>query len=528
MILPLGFYLAKSSVWSDRLSERPPWWVIERPRVLDTVCTAIPYVYGSQRRGQPNLARALGIHNLNESAGGHAGLATLIWLAPLAILTRGRALEVAFLTGLVVLGATGAFRWPPVDNLLRALPVIDVIDNRRLTLWVAFGLTLLGGIGLDQVANTQMLPRAWLMAWFLGAITLASLACTIPFFEHRLREQAAIHYRQAAQSTPGADATVYQERADRQVRQVIHFLPRYHAMVAFELGILAALAAYLRRSGCASCWIQPALFGLTAFDLAVLGLGVNPAIRPEIHAHEPPVIARLRQELPYGGRAIGLGEELPPNLLMRFGLADARNYDSIELASSQVWFGPLYEPTRSARSSRSQITWNGVISARDRLLESGVGAIVASTPPPAGAPFDRVERLGRVWIAWQRAKPWVDSDASETRLDVIRDDGRACILIDARAADRLTVRETWDWGWKATLDGKPAKIQPNSAVFMSIDIPAGQHKLILNYDPGEVRLGLAVSACSLVLLILVLTGNRLFWIPGITMAKGLDGAEPPG
>ncbi len=81
-ILPLGFYLTKSSVWSDRREERSAWWQLERPRLLDAACTAMPYMYGSQRRGHPNLARALGVHNLNESAAGYAGLATLIWLAP--------------------------------------------------------------------------------------------------------------------------------------------------------------------------------------------------------------------------------------------------------------------------------------------------------------------------------------------------------------------------------------------------------------------------------------------------------------
>jgi hypothetical protein len=211
---------------------------------------------------------------------------------------------------------------------------------------------------------------------------------------------------------------------------------------------------------------------------------------------------------------------------MRFGLADARNYDSVELASSLAWFGPLYEPARAARSSRGEVSWNGVIAARDRLIESGVSAVVAATPPPSAAHFDRIERVGRAWIAWQNGKPWADSDASGTRLDVIRDDGWARILVDARRADRLTVRETWDPGWKAQLDGKPVEIRPKSAVFMSIEIPAGQHELILNYDPDEVRLGLTVSSCSLVLLILVLTGNRLFWIPGITMARDLDGVEP--
>ena len=63
-------------------------------------------------------------------------------------------------------------------------------------------------------------------------------------------------------------------------------------------------------------------------------MGLNPAIAAEVHAFEPPVIARLRQRLPPGGRALGLGEELPPNVLMRFGLADIRNYDSVELAAS--------------------------------------------------------------------------------------------------------------------------------------------------------------------------------------------------
>ena len=63
---------------------------------------------------------------------------------------------------------------------------------------------------------------------------------------------------------------------------------------------------------------------------------------------------------------------------------------------------------------------------------------------------------------------------------------------------------------------------------MKINIPAGQHNLILRFDPAEVRLGLAVSFVACILLILVLTEIRLFWIPGITTREGLDGAEPAG
>ena len=526
-IIPLGFYLAKSSVWSDRQGERPPWWTIDRPRLLDAACTAVPYLYGSQRRGHPNVARALGVHNLNESAGGYTGLATLIWLAPLAVITRGRMPQVAFLTGLVVVGSMGAFRLPPVDNLLRSLPVLDVTDNRRLTLWVAFGLTLLGGIGLDQLHQSRRIARSWLVAWIVGGLLLGSVACSIPMFERPLRERANAHYRQAALSSPGADAQSYQTRADRQVRQIVGFFPAYHGLIAAELGLLTALAACARRRRGCPFWIQPVLLGLTLFDLALLGFDLNPAISASVHSFEPALIARLRQGVPKNGRVLGLGEELPPNTLMRFGLDDPRNYDSVELASSLAWFAPLFEPTGSSRSSRGEITWSGVIAARDRLRESGVSAVVAALSPPEMT-FDRVERVGRVWIAWQHAKPWASCVSPRSRLDVVRDHGWARILVDLEEADRLTIRETWDSGWTALLDGVPVKIRPKSRVFLDVDIPSGQHELILKYDPIEVRIGLAFSLGGLVLLILVLTGIPLFWIPGVSTAKGLDGAEPSG
>ena len=115
---------------------------------------------------------ALGVHNLNESAGGYAGLATLIWLAPLAFRSRRQSPRVTFLAVLAAFGAMGAFRVPPVDNILRACPVLDVTDNRRLSLWLAFGLTLLGGIGIDHLGRTRRLGRGWIGLWVLGGAGL--------------------------------------------------------------------------------------------------------------------------------------------------------------------------------------------------------------------------------------------------------------------------------------------------------------------------------------------------------------------
>ncbi len=525
-ILPLGFYLARSAVWIERHGERDAWWVIARPRVLDMVCTAVPYAFGSQCRGHPNLARAFGVHNLNESAGGFAGLATLIWLAPLAVLTRRRSFRVRFLAAITVFGLLGAFRWPPVDNLLRAVPILDVTDNRRLTLWVAFGLTLLGGIGLDQVSRSPRLNRGWISLWLVGAIMFGSSAWAVARFEPLLRERALAHYRAAASSSIGADGALYRQRAERQVRHALDFLPTCHGLAALELVGLAAAATFLRKRSRSPGWIQPVLLALTLSELAVVGLGLNPAIEPEIHRKIPPVIARLRQAQSRGGRALGLGEELPPNVLMRFGLGDVRNYDSVELARSLRWFAPLYPGGEKNATSRSEITWERALKQRQRLIESGVVAVVSAGEPPEGS-FEQVERVGRVWVAWLGGKPWVTSESPQTVLTVFRDDGFAQLKIKSLEPEHLVVRETWDPGWTAFLDGAPVFLQPKWGIFLDIEIPRGQHELILKYDPLELKVGLFATVGSSVLLILVLTGIRLFRIPGITSEGGLDGSEPP-
>jgi hypothetical protein len=217
------------------------------------------------------------------------------------------------------------------------------------------------------------------------------------------------------------------------------------------------------------------------------------------------VVERLRQELPPAARALGLGEELPPNTLMRFGLSDPRNYDSVELAHSLSWLMPLFDAGEASVSSRSAVNWSGVARARERLRESGVGAIVARAPPPDGE-FARTERVGRAWIAWLEAKSWADSAAPEARIEFVRDHGKAQIAIDSPTGGEVVVRETWDPGWQARLDGKPVILQRKWAVFLSIDVGIGYHNILLEYDPQEVRASLAVSIGSAVLLILVLTG----------------------
>ena len=313
--------------------------------------------------------------------------------------------------------------------------------------------------------------------------------------------------------------TVYRDRAERQVRQVLEFYPRYLRLAAGHLLVLAALSEALRRGWLGVRAARAGVLGLTLIDLFAFGFGLNPAIAAGEDRPEGPVIATLRREVGRSGRIVALGEELPPNVAMRYGLADVRNYDSVELARSLDWFAPLYSPGPEASTSRREITWDGVIRARDRLREASVAAVVGPTPPPAGA-FDRVDRVGGVWVARLDGRPWASSESGRAALRVSRASGIVDVEADCPAADRIVVRDTFDPGWVATVDGEPAAIEPFRGTFLSVPVAAGRHSISLRYAPREVEMALVISLSAAAAIVFALTGFSPFRSTRI-VAQGL-------
>ena len=298
---------------------------------------------------------------------------------------------------------------------------------------MAFGLTLLGASGLDALARGQRPARATIIVCLLGGAVAGSIAVSAPAFKAMLQERARRHYESPARLAPAITPALAERRAERQVRSALDFVPRYYGLAACEFFVLAGLAAAARRGLVAPRWMCPGLLALTMAELAGFGIDLNPAIDAATDRLEPPVIATLRLGLKPGERALGIGEELPPNVLMRYGLCDPRNYDSVELARSLRWFETLYEPGEVAQTSRRQITWEGVLRSRQRLREASVAAVVGSARPPAGQ-FDRVDQVGSVWIAWLETPGWASLQSGTTRLAASR--GPNSISVDAHADRR--------------------------------------------------------------------------------------------
>jgi hypothetical protein len=76
------------------------------------------------------------------------------------------------------------------------------------------------------------------------------------------------------------------------------------------------------------------------------------------------------------------------------------------------------------------------------------------------------------------------------------------IVLRAQAAvpGVLRVLESWDPGWRVTVDGVPADVLCADDVYLAVALPAGTHEVIFRYVTPGAATGIAISIASLCLL----------------------------
>lgn len=91
-----------------------------------------------------------------------------------------------------------------------------------------------------------------------------------------------------------------------------------------------------------------------------------------------------------------------------------------------------------------------------------------------------------------------EGDAGSATI-AFRDDHRVAIDVSAREEAVLVLTDAYYPGWTASIDSQPAEIFPVYYAFRGVVVPKGDHRVEFRYAPASFRVGLAVSAFTLVL-----------------------------
>lgn len=86
------------------------------------------------------------------------------------------------------------------------------------------------------------------------------------------------------------------------------------------------------------------------------------------------------------------------------------------------------------------------------------------------------------------------------------------VRVDAPVPSIVVVRNAWEEGWTATVDGEPAEVLPTDLVLQGVAVPAGMHEVRLVYREPALARGLLGSAIAwlglLVVLAMILVRGR--------------------
>lgn len=84
---------------------------------------------------------------------------------------------------------------------------------------------------------------------------------------------------------------------------------------------------------------------------------------------------------------------------------------------------------------------------------------------------------------------------------------RTEIRVPATPPGVLVQADAWYPGWKARVNGEPAKMFPVEILFRGIEISKGESDVVIYYDPLPVKIGLGISAASAIVILIGLQSS---------------------
>ncbi len=431
-------------------------------------------------------------------------------LAPaLLALVRARTREKYFFLAVILFGLLMGAEAPGVTNFFGHLPVFSLAINARMISFAAFGICVLGPIGL-QLSLADRRSLAWM---FLGVGLTITTAVVIIAIEGTL--------------TPDFI------RANA-IREVVPLLLAFALLRAFTVprAVLAGLLALLLLQ-----------------RVMEIG-GFIPTV--DRRAFFPPIAGfeqLSRNGEPY--RVVAQGPLFAPNISALYGLEDVRGYQAMTFARLAETF-PLWSIPQPVWSNRVddltapmlslmnvryalalpetvptpgwrlvgkypgyQLLENSAVLPRafiPRLIHSGASDVVA------GMRSCR-DFASEAWI--ETAGAPASAANGEGTVAVRALGSRVTLHASMRSPGWIVISETAWRGWAATMGHQRLKVHFADRAFLGIYVPAGEHDIELSYRPKAVTTGAIISVVSAIAMIVLWGLGRRMWGVG-AKARALD------
>lgn len=99
------------------------------------------------------------------------------------------------------------------------------------------------------------------------------------------------------------------------------------------------------------------------------------------------------------------------------------------------------------------------------------------------------------------------------------------VTVDATAPSMVVIRNAWDRGWSATVDGRTVPVLRADYFLQGVPVPAGQHEIRLTYGDPTIAAGIALSC--VVWLVFVVAFAWLVWAGLRRRRRATPSPDPP-
>lgn len=443
----------------------------------------------------------------------YLGLATLVMAAVGAFQDRGPRRRLAAVAAFGLLLALG--RWGLGAAIVEAFDLARRFRYpSKLFFAVHLSVALLVALGLDALAARGR--GAWRQLAAIALVTGTALA-TAPLWPRIF----------AAKARWFAAGFFPPEFAGPERLALLDWMLRDAAVgaaVALAVGALAVLAARGRLATRAAC---VGIVALLAADLLRAGAGLNPSTSPgffrpsaEVARHHAAwrAAGRVFTCDPAASGAYALGRTLRRDherwtfAVLRDTLAPAFNVSAGVPSALSPDLTMLVPPERLIDPTDA-----GCASV-DRLLgplrAAGVAHVISldplAHPDLVAQAEEQPEALAPLTVrayALRDPLPLTEFVGADGNAGLrLHEPGHIEVDVTTPGPGSAVVREAYAAGWKATLDGQAAEVRRADGRHIAVAVPAGAHRVVLDYDPPGLRPGALVA-----LLAALVTIGLLAW-----------------